>query len=130
AAHAGTLLATRSKAAGTWLRWAAATGVAAAALVPFALAARTQAFQVEWLPEPSGKMVWTLVRFMAGGPWLVAPVLALALLGAFTRGDGSPGGSGGSPEDGAARARGGRLLTVVALPWLVVPPTLMLVVSL
>lgn len=110
-AHAVTLLAAPSRAAGTWVRWAVATGLAAAALVPFALAARAQAFQVEWLPEPSGTMVWTLVRFMAGGPELVAPVFALALLGAFA-------------------TRGGRFLTAVALPWLVAPPTLMLVASL
>ncbi|TDC81673.1 glycosyltransferase family 39 protein [Actinomadura sp. 7K507] len=113
-AHAATLLAARPKAAGTWLRWLVASGLAAVALLPFALAARGQDFQVDWLPEPSWNMVWTLVRFMAGGVGLVAPVLLLALIGAFA---------------GFGR-REGRSLTAVALPWLVVPPTLMLVVSL
>jgi mannosyltransferase len=113
-AHAVTLLTVSSKAAGTWIRWAVAAGLAAAALVPFALAAHGQEFQVEWLPEPSGKMVWTLVRFMAGGPGMVVPVLLLALVGAFT----------------GFVTHETRPLTAVALPWLVVPPTLMLVASL
>ncbi|RSN60247.1 glycosyltransferase family 39 protein [Actinomadura sp. WAC 06369] len=115
AAHGATLLALRA-APGLWARWLAATAVAAAPLVPFALAARHQTRQVEWLPEPSWDVVWTQVQFVCGSRPLVVPVLAVAAVGAVA----------------GLRARTsprGVPLTAVAVPWLVLPTVLLLVVS-
>ncbi|MFD0901016.1 glycosyltransferase family 39 protein [Actinomadura sediminis] len=115
AAHAATLPAMRA-APGVWARWLAASAFAAAPLVPFALAARDQTRQVAWLPEPSWDVVWTQVQFVCGSGPLVVPVLTIAVIGAVA----------------ALRARSGphRVpLAAVAVPWLVVPTALLLVVS-
>ncbi|TDC51030.1 hypothetical protein E1281_21150 [Actinomadura sp. KC345] len=114
-AHGITLLLARTGAPRTWVRWPVVTGLTGVALLPFALAAQDQKFQVEWLTEPSWATVWTLVQFMAGGRRLVAPVVALLVLGAVT---------GRSP-----RAAEPASLAAVAAPWLVAPPALLLLVS-
>ncbi|MFA1537715.1 glycosyltransferase family 39 protein [Actinomadura monticuli] len=112
AAHGVTLLTARAR-AGLLARWLVSAGLAAAPLTMFALAAQDQKFQVEWLPEPSWTTVRVLAEFVAGGRWAVLPLLALAAAGAAA----------------GIRSRGTASLTAVALPWLVVPPALMLVMS-
>ncbi|MFI0481865.1 glycosyltransferase family 39 protein [Actinomadura sp. 9N215] len=134
-AHAVTLLVARPLPARTWLRWLVGTGVAGAALVPFALAAQDQKFQVEWLPEPRLRTVWTLMQFLAGGKWLVVPVFALAIAGAAAGWSSRGTAAAASPHETASRETASRetasrgSLTAVALPWLVLPPALLLIVS-
>ncbi|WP_433142337.1 glycosyltransferase family 39 protein [Actinomadura nitritigenes] len=116
-AHGVTLLATRDRAPRTWLRWPVCSGLAGAALIPFVLAAQSQSDQVNWLPRPSSTTVWRFLKFMTGNHWLVAPVLALAVAGAIA----------------GVRARGrdsGTSLTAVAVPWLLLPPAVLIAVSL
>jgi mannosyltransferase len=113
-AHALTLAVTRGKAAGTWARWTAAAGVAALVLVPFGLAAQDQKEQVAWLPTPTWRTLRTLLEFLTGAPDLVVPVLALAAVGAVA----------------ARRSRDTFSVTALAVPWLVLPPAILLAVSL
>ncbi|NEA25450.1 glycosyltransferase family 39 protein [Actinomadura bangladeshensis] len=112
AAHGVTLLAVRTR-RGIRVRWLVSLALAAAPLVPFVLAAQDQKFQVAWLPQPSWSTLWVLAQFMAGGRWAVASLLALAAVGVAA----------------GLRARGTASLAAVALPWFVVPPALMLVMS-
>ncbi|MFB4317460.1 glycosyltransferase family 39 protein [Actinomadura sp. 21ATH] len=113
-AHGITLAVARSRRAGTWVRWPVAAGAAVAALVPFGLAARDQKVQVDWLPVPTWRTVRTLAEFLTGAPALVPPVLALAVAGAVA----------------TRRGRGGLSLAALAVPWLLVPPAVLLVASL
>ncbi|QKG24735.1 glycosyltransferase family 39 protein [Actinomadura verrucosospora] len=129
-AHGATLLIARAKARRTWLRWTVCGGLGGALLVPLALAAQTQSEQVAWLPRPSWPLVWQLVKFMAGCPDLVWPTLVAALIGAWAgaRRRGAEPAEGSS--EGEERADGCSIpLTVLTLPWLVVPPALLLVAS-
>ncbi|WP_067475478.1 glycosyltransferase family 39 protein [Actinomadura hibisca] len=112
-AHGCALLLSRSRPAGALWRWLVAAGSAGVLLVPFAVAAFDQKVQVDWLPAPSPRTVWKTVEFLAGGPWPVYAVLALAVLGAVA----------------GRAARGAVSLTAVAVPWLVLPPVVLLVVS-
>ncbi|OLT31373.1 hypothetical protein BJF79_37390 [Actinomadura sp. CNU-125] len=131
AAHGTTLLLMRA-APGIWARWLAASALAAAPLVPFALAAQDQTRQVEWLPEPSWDVVWTQVQFVCGSRPLVLPVLAIALIGAvagFRPRAGSASGGTASTGSASTGSRRGVPLTAVAVPWLVLPTVLLLVVS-
>ncbi|QFG22042.1 glycosyltransferase family 39 protein [Actinomadura sp. WMMB 499] len=132
AAHGATLLVARAR-PGIWARWLPTTALAAAPLVPFALAARDQTRQVAWLPEPSWDVVWTQIQFVCGSRALVAPVLAIAVIGAVAglraRRETAP--DAGAPDAGApaSGARGTVSLTAVAVPWLVLPTALLLAVS-
>ncbi|KAB2347858.1 glycosyltransferase family 39 protein [Actinomadura rudentiformis] len=112
-AHLVTLWLARARMAGLWRSWLMSAGAATVALVPFALFAQTQSNQVNWLPAPSGRMIWKLLEFLAGDTWLVAPMLALAVLGAVV----------------GRQGRGALPLTAVAVPWLILPPALLLIVS-
>ena len=115
AAHGVTLLAVGAR-PGIWAGWLVAAAVAAAPLVPFALAAQDQKGQVDWLPEPSWNVLLTEVRFLSGARPLVVPVVALLVIGVVA---------------GARRGgRGAVSLRAVALPWLVLPIGLLLLVSL
>ncbi|MBE1533394.1 glycosyltransferase family 39 protein [Actinomadura algeriensis] len=132
AAHGATLLLIRA-APGIWARWLAASALAAAPLVPFALAARDQTRQVAWLPEPSWDVVWTQVVFVCGSRPLVLPVLALAVVGAIAGLRPPPGARSAVPSGARSAvpsgARSAVPLTAVAVPWLVLPTVLLLVVS-
>lgn len=123
AAHGVTLLAARPG-AGIWMRWLASAALAAAPLVPFALAAQDQKGQVQWLPEPSWDVVWTELEFLAGGRPLVGPVVTLTVIGVVAGVRWRRAGSGG------ARPRGEVSLPAVALPWLVLPTGLLIAASL
>ncbi|MFB4301438.1 glycosyltransferase family 39 protein [Actinomadura sp. NTSP31] len=136
-AHGATLLLARSKARRSWLRWTVCGGLAGVLLLPLALVAHTQAEQVAWLPRPSWTLVWQLVKFMVGGRDLLWPTLVPVLAGAFvglrTRGaDAAEGPDGAEGRDGARRGTDGSgvPLTVLTLPWLVVPSVLLLLASL
>ncbi|WP_285496595.1 glycosyltransferase family 39 protein [Actinomadura sp. NBRC 104425] len=116
-AHAVTLLAAHrgpARAGRVWAGWSAAVAVAAVPLVPFGLAASGQKVQIDWLRTPTWQTAEKLPEFLTGGRWLVAPVLALAVLGAVA----------------GRRPRGTAPLTALAVPWLVLPPAVLVVVSL
>ncbi|TDB92713.1 glycosyltransferase family 39 protein [Actinomadura sp. 7K534] len=123
AAHGVTLLLARpgARPAAGWL---AAAGAATALLLPFALLARDQKDQVQWLPEPSWNVVWTQMQFLSGGRSLVAPVAALAVIGVVAGDRAQRAGAAGS------RPRVSPSPAAVALPWLVVPAVLLLGYSL
>jgi mannosyltransferase len=117
AAHCATLLLTRPK-AGVWLRWLVS---AAAAAVPVALLARSaqdQKRQVGWLPRPSWEVAWAQLQFLTGDRALVAPVVALALIGIVA-----------AVKGRASRPHRTASLSAVALPWAVAPTVLLLLVS-
>lgn len=130
AAHGVTLLLARPGARPA-VRWLLSAAAATAPLVPFALAARDQKDQVRWLPEPSWNLVWTQIEFLAGGGPLVAPVAALAVIGVVAgvaaHRAGTAGALSGVPP---SRSRGPLSLPAVALPWLVLPTVVLIVVSL
>ncbi|MFD0540065.1 glycosyltransferase family 39 protein [Actinomadura luteofluorescens] len=117
AAHGVTVLLTRPK-AGVWLRWLASASVAAAPLVVLAVAAQDQKRQVKWLPRPSWDVAWAQLQFLTGDRALVAPVMALALLGVVT-----------SVLGRASRPHPTASLPAVALSWALVPTVLLLLVS-
>ncbi|MFI6514775.1 glycosyltransferase family 39 protein [Spirillospora sp. NPDC050679] len=116
-AHGCALLLSRSRPSGALVRWLVAAGAAGAVLVPFALASFGQKVQVDWIPTPKPGTVWQTVVFLSGGKWLVFAVLALAVLGAAAGRAASGSGSGAVS------------LTAVAVPWLVLPPAVLLLVS-
>ncbi|MEU5991337.1 glycosyltransferase family 39 protein [Spirillospora sp. NPDC047418] len=123
AAHGTTLLLMRPK-AGVWVRWTVSAALAAAPLVPFALAARNQKLQVEWLPKPTWDVAWSQLQFFSGGRAIVWVVVTLSVIGVIA----------------AVRVQRGRSipllspgtvpLPAVALPWLVLPTVLLVAVSL
>lgn len=97
----------------SWLVSAVAAGVL---LAPLAVLSAGQSAQLDWVTRPDLSTVATLVRDFAGAALAIPPVALLALLGCAA---------------GAGLARGrGLTLGVVALPWLVLPPVILLAVSL
>lgn len=99
------------------VRWAIAMGQGLCAVVPVALIALPQSSQVSWITEPDGDAVGALLRTVAGSGGLVVPMVLLALLGLWAR----PGGPDG--PDGVD-------LRLLGLVWAVVPPAVLLGVSL
>jgi mannosyltransferase len=107
------------RAAGVPARWVLAGAGAVAAAVPIAAFAYTQRAALAWMTSPPsirGASV-ALARFWAGSPHLLWPVFGLAAFGAAA--------------DAAAYWRRRTPVTPgsVALPWLVLPPAVLLVVS-
>jgi mannosyltransferase len=96
------------------VRWAQATAAALACLSPLAVAASRQASLISWVTRPGAGDVLDLVREFAGSGILI-PVVA-ALVAAALLAD-------------PVRTSGGLSPAVVALPWLVLPATLLLSVS-
>jgi mannosyltransferase len=103
-------------AAGVFSRWLVVCGAAAVVLAPVAVFSVQQSAQLNWVRRPDLSTVATLVRDFAGITALIPVVGLLALLGCAA----GPG----------VRRGAGLTLAVVTLPWLVVPPVLLLAVSL
>ncbi|HEX9030718.1 MAG TPA: glycosyltransferase family 39 protein [Streptosporangiaceae bacterium] len=97
-------------------RWLAAAVAAAVVLAPLAFLTAGQSSQLSWVTRPTPSTVASLVRDFAGSAALIVVVAALALLG-------SAAGTGIRRGDGLT-------LAWIALPWLVVPPVILLAVSL
>ncbi|MER6951200.1 glycosyltransferase family 39 protein [Nonomuraea sp. NPDC000554] len=157
--HAVILLWGKAPAAG-WRHWIVSAGVAGMLVAPLALAARTQFALVSWIPRPDLGTVRHLGWLVFGGnPVAIVTVLALAVVGMSWRrhSDGpqartirsgmtGPSTAGIVPDsrrsgvatldvaapDVAVTPRAPARLTVrtVALPWLLVPGGLMVVISL
>ncbi len=123
AAHGVTLLLASARGTGPAgrriggipLRWLAAAIAAAAVLSPLLALAGHQQQQISWLARPNIKAIERLITTTAGSRDLVLPLALLALggLAAAWLADGWP------PLNPAA----------IALPWLVVPPFLLIAVS-
>jgi len=101
---------------GVLVRWLVACGAAAALLAPVAVLSVRQSAQLNWVTRPDPSTVATLVRDFAGITVLIPVVALLALLGCAA----GPG----------IRRGAGLTLAVLTLPWLIVPPVLLLGVSL
>jgi mannosyltransferase len=142
-AHALTILAAGGgagggvQAAGSWVRrvarpWLIAAAVAVIVLGPLLLLSYRERGQISWLGKPDRATVEALVRDFAGSRRLLVPVGLLAL-GGVAAGifDGRFFGRlfGGRLSEGLGD--GGRRLTpaAIALPWLVVPPVVLIAVS-
>ena len=123
AAHGVTLLLARARGAGPAgrriggipLRWLAAAIAAVAVLSPLLALAGHQQQQISWLARPNIKAIERLITTTAGSRDLVLPLALLALGGLAA----------------AWLADGWRPLNpaAIALPWLVVPPFLLIAVS-
>ena len=97
------------------LRWLAACGVAVIVLGPLLGLATRQQVQIAWLNRPTLNAMERLLTNLAGSRPLIAPFALLALGGVLT----------------AWRADHWRPLNpaAIALPWLVVPPFVLVAVS-
>ena len=119
AAHGVTLLLTNARGAGPGrrigrvpLRWLAAAAAALIVLGPLLDAAHREQKQIDWVPRPDLRTIEQLVFHFAGSRALVLPFALLALAGIAA----------------ACLADNWRPLNpaAVALPWLVVPPFLLI----
>ena len=116
AAHAVTLLIAPRKGRGPIpLRWLAVSAAAVAVLVPLLVVMAGQQEQISWLSRPNGKAIQRLLDTLAGTHALVVPFGLLILAGIVA----------------ACLADHWRPLNpvAVALPWLVVPPVLLIAAS-
>jgi len=96
--------------------WLAACAAAAAALAPLAYLSAGQSSQINWVTRPDASTIASLLRDFAGGTALIPVIAVLALLGCAA---------------GLGVRRGASLtLAAVALPWLVLPPVLLIIASL
>ncbi|MFF4649512.1 glycosyltransferase family 39 protein [Streptomyces sp. NPDC001380] len=115
-AHGAAVLLTRGAGRRVRLAWTASAAAAAACAVPLALLSSSQAAQVVWLPQVDGRTPLALLESFAGpAPRVTAAVLTLAVLGLLV-----------------PLRRPGAPVTVRALtlPWLLLPPALLMAVSL
>ncbi len=101
---------------GTLRAWVLSCLAAAVALGPMAVLALLQSGQLNWVTSPDLSTVATLIRDFAGAALAIPLVALLAVLGWVA-------------GPGLARGRG-LVLAVVALPWLILPPVVLLAVSL
>jgi mannosyltransferase len=97
------------------LRWLAASAAAVVVLGPLLGAASHQQQQIAWLSRPSFTAMEQLLADLAGSRWLVLPFALLALAGLVS----------------VRLADGWRPLNpaALALPWLVVPPFVLIAAS-
>jgi mannosyltransferase len=102
--------------AGLPLRWLIASGAAVLVLIPLGAVAFGQRSQVNWMTRPKFGAVVSLAYNAAGSWRLIAPVFALAVGGVLA---------------GLIVDRSRRPLTpgVVAFPWMVLPPAILIGVS-
>ncbi len=129
-AHGLSLLAARSRsvpaqeqpevrtplADGTLRRWLVSCALTAVLLAPLAVLSVRQSAQLNWVTRPDPSTVATLIRDFSGTTLLIPVIALLGLLGCVA----GPG----------VRRGAGITLTAVALPWLVLPPAVLLAISL
>jgi mannosyltransferase len=98
-----------------WLSFLVAAGAAIACLIPLALLADGQTNQISWLARPGLPAVKSLLADFSGTKALIPLIFGLAVLCLALE---------------AARWRApGWTLGKVALPWLVLPPAILIVIS-
>jgi mannosyltransferase len=97
---------------GSVRRWLAACVAAAVLLAPTAAFSVSQSAQLSWVTTPDASSLAALVRDFAGATLLIPLAALLGWLGLIA-------GTG-------VRLRSGLTLTIVTVPWLVLPPVLLL----
>ncbi|HEX2321254.1 MAG TPA: glycosyltransferase family 39 protein [Streptosporangiaceae bacterium] len=97
-------------------RWLAACAAAAIVISPVIVLSARESAQLDWVQPPNFDAVFGLLQDCAGASSLIVVAAVLATLGSFTGG-------------GLRRGRG-LTLSVICLPWFVLPPALLLTVSL
>lgn len=114
------LIAARGRgAAGVWVRWAMAATAAVVVLIPILALAYTQRAALAWMTghPPLGSTAMSLAREWAGAPQVLWPIAGLVAFGVV------------------ADAIAGRRLRLpvtpasIAVPWLVLPPAVLLFAS-
>src|SRR5579875_3393209 len=100
---------------GTARRWLAACAAAGVLLAPLAVLTARQSGQLGWVTTPDASTAASLLRDFSGSALLIPVTGGLAWLGCVA-------GRG-------ARRGAGLTLAVVALPWLVLPPAVLLAAS-
>jgi len=116
-------------------RWLVAVIAAGLALAPLAVVGASQRSQIAWLPKPDWGTAYDLVVSFCGDRPLVVPILALALCGSVaglitrsrfqaTQGAATQGAATQSQASWGPATPG-----AVGLPWLLVPPVILLTVS-
>ncbi len=114
-AHGLSLLVAHAERRVLW-RWLIACAATAILLAPLAVLSTGQSSQLNWVTRPDLGTVAALMRDFAGSTAAIILVAVLALLGCAA---------------GPGLRRGhGLTLGLVTLPWLIVPPVLLLAVSL
>jgi mannosyltransferase len=112
AAHGASLVLARRPARA----WLTACAAAAVVLAPVAVLSAGQSAQINWVQRPDPSTVASLLRDFAGAYLLIPIAIALGWLGSVA---------------GRGIRKEGRLnLALTALPWLVIPPFLLLAASL
>jgi mannosyltransferase len=101
-------------------RWLVAVVAAGIVLAPLAFLGFRQRGQISWLSKPGGAAVLDLVESFAGSKLLVVPIAVLALCGLA---------AGATARSRWPAVAGSPAPALVLLPWLVVPPVIMLAVS-
>jgi mannosyltransferase len=96
-------------------RWLVATAAGGAALSPLIVLARRQAGQLNWVNRPDGRSLHRLVTEFAGTRDLIPLVAALALAGVIA--------------DVSRHHRAACAPAVITVPWLALPPVVLLAVS-
>ncbi|WP_131741661.1 glycosyltransferase family 39 protein [Actinomadura roseirufa] len=104
AAHGATLLVHARRA--VLVRWLAAAGAALTVIAPLAVLASTQQTAISWMRPPGTAELDEVVTALTGSFTLIVPITLLI------------------------RSRGTAPVVVLALPWLVLPPVVLLTVSL
>lgn len=97
-------------------RWLAASAAAMLALAPLIIFAARQTTQVDWVRRPGEGTVYMLVADFAGYSALIPLVIPLAILGVAA--------------DLGRRPRAAIAPAAVTVPWLVLPPAVLLAASL
>jgi mannosyltransferase len=116
-AHGVTVLLARRERRWRWLVAAVAAGVVTA---PLAALGFKQRGQISWLTKPGLRTVDSLFSTFAGTKPLIIPIAALALAGCVA-------GLAARARPPGAAVPG--LLVIVTLPWLILPPVVLLAVS-
>jgi mannosyltransferase len=103
--------------AGVVRRWLISCAAAVVLLSPVIVLSAGQSSQLNWVTRPGFGTLAALVRDFSGATALIPVIAVIALVGSA---------AGLGPGGGRKRPA----LTAIALPWLVVPPVLLIVVSL
>jgi mannosyltransferase len=97
--------------------WLAAVAGACCAVTPLTVVAWHQRVQISWIVRPGWGAIYQLLQGLAAGSAVSVIVIALLCVLGATR------------DRGGSTADGSRPLAWLAVPWLLVPPALLLTVS-
>jgi mannosyltransferase len=110
-------------------RWLVTIAAAGVAMAPVAILGWAQRGAISWIPRPGWHDLDDVANLMAAGS--VASVVMIGLLSVLggTRGDSLMTWPPAPARDAARAAAADRSLTWLAVPWLILPPLLLLAVS-